>query len=92
MACHEGQAQQSKLQFEEALSVYKQSALTFQTSGFCSKFFSAHAKQLAKRETHVSGRSKYDPEYPARQGTGRNQEANNSLPRPQHGRKFIFLF
>lgn len=82
MACHEGQAQQSKLQFEAALSVYKHSGLTLLTSGFCSKFLSAHAKQLSKRETLAPGRSKYDPEYPARQGTGTDPVLEIKRPTP----------
>lgn len=70
--CYEGQAEQSKLQPEAAVSVYKHSGQTLQTSGFCSKFLSAHVKQLSKREALASERSRYDPEYPARQGPGTN--------------------
>lgn len=47
----EGQAEQSRLPLEAALSVDKHSGQTPQTSGFCSKFLSAHVKQLSKRET-----------------------------------------
>lgn len=82
VACHEGQAEQSKLQFDAALSVYKHSALTPQTSGFCSKFLSAHAEQLSNRETLAPGRSKCDPEYPARQGTETDPVLEIQRPTP----------
>lgn len=46
MVCRKGQ---NKLWLEVALSVCKHSGQTLRTSGFCSKFFSAHVKQLSKR-------------------------------------------
>lgn len=86
-----GQAQQSKLQLEAALSVCKHSGQTLHASSFCSEYLSARVKQLSKRETLAPGRSSYDPKYPSSHGT----EANAVLEMrdkqaPYHcGRKFI---
>lgn len=49
--------------------MYKHSGQTLPISGFCSKFLSAHVKQLSKRETLSPGRKIYDPEYSARERT-----------------------
>lgn len=88
---HWGQAQQSKLQLEAALSVCKHSGQTLHASSFCSEYLSARVKQLSKRETLAPGRSSYDPKYPSSHRT----EANAVLEMrdkqaPYHcGRKFI---
>lgn len=86
MVCRKGQ---NKLRLEAALSVCKHSGQTLQTSGFCSKFFSAHVKQLSKRDS-CSWKEQNDTKYPDSQRTETNPVLVMRL-RPQSGR-ILFYF